>query len=387
MLRGTGQFEDPDNYLALAKSLCEGKGLAWNGRPTAYRPPLYPLLLAPLVKWGGPRPIFAIALLHLALGAATVGLTAVAARRWELNDRRMLAAAAIVACDPVLIWQSRFIMTETLGAMLTALALAELARPRWRAAFSGGACLGLGGLCRPSLLAGAGLIALGALLTGPGSRRERFKRSLALSLTVAAVLAPWAMRNAWVLGEPVWTTTHGGYTLALANNEPFFREVLDGSPGRVWTGDDQWHWWDSVNRATAGMTEPQADRFLRRTVVKLAVTQPAIFLRASVDRLRRFWSAVPSGAVYAPWVRWATALWTLPLWAALALGIFRPGLWRWPQVAAPLAIAGLCLVHTLYWTDIRMRAPIVPAIALVAASAVMPQWAAARQSRRASRMK
>ena len=72
MLVGCGPFDDPDNYLPLAGSLARGEGLAWNGRPTAYRPPLYPMLLAPLVKLGGERPILGIALLHLALGAATV---------------------------------------------------------------------------------------------------------------------------------------------------------------------------------------------------------------------------------------------------------------------------------------------------------------------------
>ena len=42
------------------------------------------------------------------------------------------------------------------------------------------------------------------------------------------------------------------------------------------------------------------------------------------------------------------------------------------RVAAPLAILGLTIVHAFYWTDLRMRAPIVPAIALVAASARVP---------------
>jgi 4-amino-4-deoxy-L-arabinose transferase-like glycosyltransferase len=388
MLAGSGSFEDPDNYLPLAQSLCEGKGLAWNGRPTAYRPPLYPVLLAPLVKFLGPRPILAIAILHLVLGAGTVGLTAVAARKWGISDRRVMAASAIVACDPVLLWQSRFVMTETLGAFLTALAFVSLAQSRWRGAIAGGVCLGLAGLCRPSLLPGAGLIILGSLAAGPVHRREQAARSLAIAVSMAAVLAPWAIRNALIFGEPVVTTTHGGYTLALANNAPYYRDVLAGSPGRVWTGTDQWLWWDSVNRATAGMSEPQADRFFRATVVRLAIDQPATFLRACLDRLIRFWSVAPATAVYSPLVRWATAAWTVPLWIALILGLCRRELWRWPQIAAPLAIAGLSLVHTLYWTDIRMRAPIVPAIALVAASAMIPSWTtSARQQSRVGRTK
>ena len=36
-------------------------------------------------------------------------------------------------------------------------------------------------------------------------------------------------------------------------------------------------------------------------------------------------------------------------------------------------ILGLTAVHSLYWTDLRMRAPIVPAIALVAVGAMSPR--------------
>ena len=120
------------------------------------------------------------------------------------------------------------------------------------------------------------------------------------------------------------------------------------------------------------MAEPEADRFLRNTVWKLAVDQPGTFLRACVSRLTRFWSPAPATAVYSPAVRWATMLWTIPLWIALVLGLGRRQLWQWPKVAAPLCVFGLTLVHTVYWTDLRMRAPIVPAIALIAAGAILP---------------
>ena len=84
------------------------------------------------------------------------------------------------------------------------------------------------------------------------------------------------------------------------------------------------------------------------------------------------WGVAPAASVYPRWARWATLAWTLPLWVALVLGLPRRSLWRWPQVAAPLVVIGLTLVHAVFWTDLRMRAPIVPAIALIAAGARMP---------------
>jgi 4-amino-4-deoxy-L-arabinose transferase-like glycosyltransferase len=369
MLYGHGGFEDPDNYLPLARSLASGEGFALRGHPTAYRPPLYPILLAPLIPIFGHEPRLGVALLHLALGGATVWLTAAAARGFGLSANRQTLAAFIVAFDPVLVWQSRAVMTETLAALLVSLTLAGMSRSGWWGVAVGGLGSGLLALCRPSGLAAAGLVVVAALLVPPGSWKVRLIRSGLFAMLVVACLLPWLIRNVSVFAEPIWGTTHSGYTLALANNPTYYHEVLDGPSGAVWTGTDEWRWWDSVNRATAGMAEPEADRYLRDSVVRLACNRPRDFARAVAHRLIHFWGLFPSGAVYSWWMRCATLAWTLPLFIALALGLLRSETWRWPRVAAPLFCAGFTFVHTLYWTDMRMRAPLLPAIAVVAASA------------------
>ncbi len=373
MVRGSGAFDDPDNYLPMARSLASGHGFVFKGRPTAYRPPLYPLILVPAVRLGQWEP-WGIALLHLGLGAGTVWMTAAAATGFGCSRRRTLAAALITACDPVLAWQSRSVMTETPAAFLVAAALAGLARGGQRGLLSGGLGFGLAALCRPSLLAGAALTILAALVAPPGFLRARIGRAAVLTLTIALVLLPWMIRNLFVLGDPIWTTTHGGYTLALANNPVYYREVLDGPPGRVWTGEDQLRWFDSVNRETSGMTEHQADRYLQTTVWRLAKQHPRDFARASLARLVHFWNLAPAASVYPTLARWATRAWTVPLWIALGLGLFTRSLWSWPRVAAPMVVLGLTLVHAVFWTDLRMRAPILPAIALIATAASLPRF-------------
>jgi 4-amino-4-deoxy-L-arabinose transferase-like glycosyltransferase len=378
VIRGSGTFDDPDNYLPMARSLASGKGFQLRGRPTAYRPPLYPVMLAPLTLAGGAWFPWGIALLHLGLGIGTVGLTAVAAKRFGLSRTRALAAAFIVACDPVLIAQSRSVMTETPAAFLVAATLAGLAFGGLRGAVLGGLGFGLAGLCRPSLLAGAGLTVLAGLAASPGDLRQRLVRSSGITLTAGLVLLPWMIRNLTVFGEPVWTTTHGGYTLALANNPVYYRDVLNGAPGRVWSGHEQWLWWDSVNRETHGMSEPRADRYLKAQVWRLARERPGDFGRAILARLGHFWSVAPAASVYPSSVRWATFAWALPLWVALGLGLVRRSLWHWPRIATPMIVLGLSLVHAVFWTDLRMRAPIVPAIALIAAGAGLPRVGAAR---------
>jgi 4-amino-4-deoxy-L-arabinose transferase-like glycosyltransferase len=372
-----GRLEDPDNYLRLAGALAAGRGFVWDGRPTAYRPPLYPMVLAPLVAaFGGGVPLgWAIAAMHAGLGAVTVWLTARTARRWVLGPGRALAAAIVVAFDPVLVSQSRMVMTETLTAFLLAASLAALARGGPRGAALGGLALGLSALCRPSTLPAAGLIVAAAMFVGPGARAERIYRGAIVGLTTVAVLTPWALRNARVLGEPVWTTTHGGYTLALANNSTYYAEVLDGPPGAVWSGANQKRWFDAIGPTVAGLSEPAADRRLRDSALAFVRRRPRDFARATVARLCRFWSVVPAGAVYPDWVRALVALWTVPLWIALVAGLARPETWWWPRITASLWLLALTAVHAVYWTDMRMRAPLVPAIALIAASSgVFDLW-------------
>jgi 4-amino-4-deoxy-L-arabinose transferase-like glycosyltransferase len=364
-----GAWSDLDNYLPLAQALAKGDGFVQKGRVTAYRPPLYPLMLAPLVSNTGATFFTRIALLHLALGAGTVWLTATAARGSGLSAGRAHLAAFIVACDPVLVWQSRTVMTETPTAFLLALGFAGLCRPAWWGPVSGGAGLALAALCRPSVLPGALLAIAAATIARPGSSRARLVRAGLMSIALLVVLSPWMIRNFVQFGEPIWTTTHGGYTLALANNPVYYREVLDGPPGRVWTGHDQWVWWDSVTQKTFGMSEPQADRYMRAEALHLARTEPAAFARATMARLAHFWAVAPAASVYPAPARWATLIWTIPLFFALTLGLLEPSVWTWPRVPVPLAILGLTIVHAFFWTDLRMRAPIVPAIALVAAGA------------------
>lgn len=364
---------DPDNYLTLARSMANGRGFSLVGRLTAYRPPLYPILLVPVVSALGDETAGPFLLLNVLFGVATVGAIVVASRRLGWSEWRTAAAGVIVACDPVLAVQSRSIMTESLAALLVALSLMSFCKgSTFRSTFSGGAWLGLASLCRPSLLAASIFASVAAFAVGPGSRRERFLRSGVLVGATILVLLPWALRNARVFGEPVWTTTHGGYTLALANNPEYYRDVLEGGSAEVWSGPGQRKWAAGVYRRTRGMTEPQANRRLAADGWSMALEEPRTFFRASLARLGRFWGVMPSRSVYGRPLRLASAFWTIPLFAALLLGVATGASWRWPRASALACVLALTSVHALYWTDLRMRAPVVPAMALIAAGGAVP---------------
>ena len=151
-----GLENDPDGYRSLAEGVAQTGTfgtveltLAGSDeqvpRPTAYRPPLYPMLLAAIAR-GGEVSARRVAVLHWVLGVGTVWLVYHLARRWHLG-RFSLAAALLVACDPILLSQSALVMTETPATFLSVLALVCLTRtgggtstasaaaaaaPRWR---------------------------------------------------------------------------------------------------------------------------------------------------------------------------------------------------------------------------------------------------------------
>ncbi len=366
---------DPDEYRRLAENVLEHGTFGHGQTPTAYRPPLYPLVLTPCVALGTWSRV-AIGTLHLAMGLATVWLVFLLGRRWGLDYPTAALAAALTACDPILLVQSTKIMTETPATLLAVVALITLTaaarRPSaGRAALAGGS-LAMAALCRPALLVWA--VAAGAALPmSVRGRLSRWKLLGAFTAAVLVVLGPWAIRNQLRLGRPVPTTTHGGYTLLLANNPQFYDHLRTGAWGSVWKAGGLSETW----RSRATDDELRANREAYAEARNNIRREPAMFFYSCLVRVGRLWTPLPhqTDADEGPrrrWARYAVGLWylaELPLAAAGAWMVFRrrgDPAWLWGLLLA----ASLTAVHTVYWTDLRMRAPMMPVVALAAAAAL-----------------
>ena len=166
---GAEVADDVDLYRALARSLLAGDGYSYlDGVPTAFRPPLVPLIYAALGNAG-----WAIVAFQVLAGAATAGLTVRLADRLGLGWKAAGLAGAVVACDPILLRYTPRAMTETTAALLTAGLLCRLCSPRSKpdacvrlrsamgAALATGVLFGLCALCRPTVWAFGGLLAGG----------------------------------------------------------------------------------------------------------------------------------------------------------------------------------------------------------------------------------
>ena len=368
---------DRDAYLEIARHVVAGEGFSLGEppHPTAYRPPLYPLVIAALLACGGTT--CALGALQVILGTATVLLAGRVACRFGGNPAR-LAAGALVAVDPLLLQYTAQPMTETLAAFLAAAWLAAVADRkdgasslRWQ--LVSGVLLGLGVLCRPIFLVVAGLFALLQFVRRePGiTWKSRCEPVAILVMAAGVTLLPWIVRNAWVMGKPIATTTHGGYTLFLANNPVMYDEVIRGAWGTTWDDASLRNWQAELDRKTEGMSEIQRDRWMSARAWEAIRSQPQMFLYACGWRILRLWDVAPRGAQISGTLRFVTpliAVFYIAVYAVFLVGCLtslrdQPNLWR-PVLALFL---GFTLLHTLYWTDARMRAPLMPAVAVVAA--------------------
>jgi 4-amino-4-deoxy-L-arabinose transferase-like glycosyltransferase len=383
--------EDRDNYRRIAQHVTAGDGFVDPStlKPTAYRPPLYPLMLSGVLLCGGAT--MAIGIVHLLLGIATVALTVSCGYKLGL-DRASLVAGVFVACDPLLLYHTALVMTETTAAFLTVLLIwLNLGRRTPKGNFCLGIVFGLACLCRPTFWAFGGISAAiwAYRFLRRADRSEVWNRDSRIAATALAaglvlVVAPWVIRNAAVMGRPIITTTHGGYTLLLAHNPAYTRAVVEQPWGAVWEGQKQADWVAEVEAEMARENPPidsthlspvvevARDQWMNRIAWNYIRDQPVIAVRAGLTLLGRMWNVVPlptDRTTRSTAARLAIGALYSALFLAVLIGFARNrrGDWSiWGSVL--ILIAGFTAVHSLYWADMRMRTPLVPAIALLAAA-------------------
>ena len=378
--------EDRDLYWGIAKRLAAGHGFSNPdfGFPTAYRPPLYPLLLAGILIVGGGAKL--LGAVQITLSSATVWLTWRLARRLGFQSWALLAAA-FVAVNPLLVQTTALAMTETLSAFLQAFLLLIVVETRtgeWRRRWGIGVLIGLSALCRPTVWAFAVLASLVCLASLrrriiSGERDAWIKTVfdwLAIGLTCGMTVAPWVIRNNRVFGEPIVTTTHGGYTLLLGNNDEAYRAEIAEATGEPW---DSREWQKSLQPGVAGGEQVEVELARDRLFASGARTwirqHPREFVELCWLRIKRFWNIFPGGADAGSLPK--IARWGVAVFFAIELLAAAVGLWRlrrdewakwWPLVVLVLSFA---LVHVVYWSNLRMRAPVEPMLALLAARGLL----------------
>lgn len=405
---------DPDSYRQLAENLLATghytRALPLDDHPagptllpTAYRPVLYPLLLA-LCSRAGEVSLVAVGIVHLVLGLLTVALVFDLAVRWKLGLLPAALAALLVACDPILVYQSSFIMTETLATLLAVGCWWQLGRwgerPTLGNLVASGALLGLAILCRPTFLPWAALVMIAIAWHSRG--RQRVLAPLVLALAMLVTLSPWLVRNYVQFQRVMVATTHGGYTLWLANN-PSYYDWLRSDKQYAWPGipeeeqvaevyrtskffivnsegdptvtDQAWHGFAQTQPEWFLDLEFAADDEFRDRAQEAIRAEPGMFVLASLARVRDLWSPLPqkttiSESTYRTLARYVIAIWYVGVYLLAATGLWRlrRELLRSPWIWGLTLCLAFTAVHAVYWSNLRMRAPLIPVVALLAAA-------------------
>ena len=373
---------DEINYQDHAANLAAGKGFVGaDGRPTAARPPLVPVVLAGLYRITGPQAA-AARCFEILLGTVIVGLTYLLASRL-VAPRAGLVAAALVAVNPYLIFISSYLLTENLYTVfLLAVLLALTARPgagpaSLRLVAWAGVLVGLASLARPNAAFLAVFVVPALVAWDGGPAVHRVARASVFVIAIVVTITPWAIRNYARLGAPIFFTTHGGITFYQSNNRlvhdvPNFhgsvapRESLPG--------------WDRISAAP----ELEADRLAWSLAITFLRENPGLVPRMLLEKFLRFWrlkSHAASSGVKSGW--W----WNKNKLLGRLASSFDFGM-VYALLTFPCAVVGLVatardfrrlyllyavvalhvLVALAFYGSLRARIPIEPVIALFASA-------------------
>jgi hypothetical protein len=220
-------LHDPGLYRLLSSQLVHGHGYAYvTGEPTAYYPPGYPLVLAPLT-WlveRGPLPtdwwVGGVVLLNVVAQAIAMVATAAVARRVTGRVGAGAVAAAVLAAWPNLVMLAVVPLTESVFLAVLTVALALAVRAPWstgwerRRIVGVGVLLGVATLLRPVTLPALPLLVVPFLVARIGWRRSLLTTA-SIAAVAVAVLLPWVGRNAIVM-HSVTLSTNTGDNLAMA---------------------------------------------------------------------------------------------------------------------------------------------------------------------------
>jgi 4-amino-4-deoxy-L-arabinose transferase-like glycosyltransferase len=358
---------DALDYQHHAASIAGGHGFALSyGRPTAFRPPAYPIFLAavyvvtgPDVEWGRIANAF--------VGTGIVALIGLIA--FQLWGRRVaLIALGLAAVYIPLILVGQSIMSEPLFVLCLLGAIAcVLHSERWPWVIAAGVLMGL------AILGRANAIIL--LLPLAAAVWRGWRAPLVLCVAAALTVAPWTIRNYETFHAFVPVSTQFGSALAGTYNSEAKADRKNPASWRTLKRVDDYR---PIFNRIRSTPEPELERQLRKASIEFIKAHPGYVLTVGYWTTRRMldlagmeWS-IHTAATISATRGWAIAgvicFWVFAL-LALAGAFMRAARaapwWLW---AVPLLMY-LSVVFLVVETP-RYRTAIDPFIVLLAALTV-----------------
>lgn len=373
---------DADYYDHLATRLASGAGFP---DEPFWQPPLYPWLLGWLYRIFG-HTLWAPRLFQAALGAASAALCCESARRLTDKPLAGIAAGLLVALHGTLVFYDGELLPTTIAAFAASLVLWILTcvPPSGKSAVGLGVAVGLGALAVAPIF----------LLVFPAAWAVAEKKSLRPLLCAAAavaVIAPVTLTNRARSGEWIFISANGGVNLWIGNN-PNVDRAMAIRPGAEWealVGEPE-------RQGVAG-AGAQSDYFVKKTarwcasapgacLKNLAWKTRLLLVSRDLPRNEDLYIAREQSPVLGALVARMggaalpyTLLWPLGVGGAVFLWLGRSRE-RIAVIAAALALAAPSI---LFFVSGRYRAPLAPALCVLAAVCLIelakpreqPAWA------------
>lgn len=288
-------------YDVIAASIHAGEGHNYQRgmyHYAAYAPPVWSYLLALLLALPGEsRASIQVIQSLFCLGAAATGVALV--RRLGGGEFAAWTCGFLIALQPSILYYS-VVKSDALPLNVFLLGLIALAgsllldRPRGLPAFGFGLLVALATLSRGTPAIAVALAGLLLLI------RHRTRALAPLALMVAGFvcgLAPWLIRNAIVVGEPLITST-SGENFWRGNNELATGGIAD-TTGRTLTSlspDNEPYspFSPAIRAVLAGGSEADRQRVFLAEAWGFIRTHPDRALSLFVEKLKIFWWKIES---------------------------------------------------------------------------------------------
>ena len=352
---------DPTAFWTYAEGIANGQGFRSTFEPwLADRPPLYSYFLAGIFLLGGKtqQTVFFVqaALAAVAAGVFYLGTTRV------LDKFGSLVAGILFAVFPAILLFTQQILTEAIYIPIWVFLLVSLIYVREkseskRLLLGAGITLGLLALVRREAILPGGIMAITLLwLATPYQWGKLLQRSVIIFIMAGLVILPWLVRNYYVLGEPVLSSS-GGINFMVGNNP-----MADGAyspPPLEWQAQFQ------------GLTELERDQKAWALSLQWVRENPGDFFSLLPKKFMTLWG--PAHNFVLDWAdigllllclpgllrilqrreRWEliTVIFLVPVLTTTLVGLTFVGLWRYRLLVYPglIILAGYGSMQILSW--------------------------------------
>jgi 4-amino-4-deoxy-L-arabinose transferase-like glycosyltransferase len=291
-----------------------------------------------------------------------VGIFMVGVLAHRLAGRRAaVAAAAIAAVYPPLVWTSSYALSEALFwplGLIVAWSLDRAFDQRGSAIWAGTA----GVIAGASILVRPGLLLVVPMAMGIAAVRRQWLAALAIGLGVALVVGPWTARNYLTHGRLIVVAAEGGVTF-WTGNHPLATGDGDMAVNIAIKRDHE-----RFRAAHPGLAEEAIEPLYYREALTWMATHPVEWV--ALEFRKMFYLIVPVGPSYTLHSTRYYAASVVSYLSVLALALaawFSRGAWRGQSLGlaglAASAVAGVLI----FFAQERFRIPVIdPALVIVA---------------------